>query len=61
MGPKTLSGAIMEHLEMIPESNVCLYLDDYRIEIISIKDNVVRTAKVSHVKKKSFFDDDETD
>lgn len=46
-GPKTLSGAIIEQLEMIPESNVCLYLDDYRIEIIQIKDNIVRTAKVS--------------
>lgn len=46
-GPKTLSGAIVEQLEMIPESNLCLYLDAYRIEIVQIKDNVIRTAKVS--------------
>lgn len=52
-GPKTLSGAIIEQLEMIPESNVCLYLDDYRIEIIQIKDNIVRTAKVSRTPDRS--------
>lgn len=45
-GPKTLSGAIVEHLEMIPESNLCLYLDAYRVEIIQMKDNIVRTARV---------------
>jgi Mg2+/Co2+ transporter CorB len=48
-GPKTLSGAIVEHLEMIPESNLCLYLNGYRVEIVQIKDNVVRTAKVSQL------------
>ncbi|MDK1024889.1 MAG: HlyC/CorC family transporter [Gammaproteobacteria bacterium] len=60
-GPKTLSGAIIEQLEMIPESNVCLYLDAYRIEIIQIKDNVVRTAKVSRAPDRSKAEEIEPD
>ena len=46
-GPKTLNGLITEHLENIPEASVCLRIDEYRIEILSIKDNVIRTAKIS--------------
>ncbi len=46
-GPKTLNGLIIEHLETIPESNVCIKLGAHRIEIIQIQDNVIRTAKVS--------------
>lgn len=46
-GPKTLNGLITEYLENIPESNVCVSLGGYRIEIVQIQDNMVRTAKVS--------------
>jgi Mg2+/Co2+ transporter CorB len=46
-GPKTLNGLIIEYLETIPDSNVCIRLDNYRIEIIQIQDNMIRTAKVS--------------
>jgi Mg2+/Co2+ transporter CorB len=46
-GPKTLNGLIVEHLETIPDSLVCLKIRDYRIEIIQIQDNVVKTARVT--------------
>lgn len=46
-GAKTLSGAITEHLETIPDSNICLEIGPYRIEIIQIKDNMIKTAKVT--------------
>lgn len=46
-GPKTLNGVIIEYLETIPESNVCIRLGNYRIEIVQIQDNMIRTAKVS--------------
>jgi len=46
-GPKTLNGVIIEYLETIPEANVCIKLGNYRIEIVQIQDNVIRTAKVS--------------
>ncbi len=45
-GPKTLNGLITEHLETIPETPVCLTLDGYRIEIIQLQDNMIRTAKI---------------
>jgi len=45
-GPKTLNGLITETLESIPDSNVCLRTNGIRIEILQIKDNVVRAAKI---------------
>ena len=48
-GPKTLNGAIIEHLETIPETNVCLLLGDYRVEVVQIQDTKVRSAKVSEI------------
>ena len=46
-GPRTLNGLILEHLEFIPESNVCMSIDGFRIETLQIADNVVRTLKVT--------------
>ncbi len=46
-GPRTLNGLILEHLEHIPEANVCLRIDGYLVETLQISDNVVRTAKVA--------------
>jgi Mg2+/Co2+ transporter CorB len=46
-GPKTLNGLITEHLENIPESNICLVIEGYRIEVLQIQDNMIRTAKIS--------------
>lgn len=51
-GPKTLNGMITETLETIPESNVCLRFNGIRIEILQIKDNVVRAAKVYPPRKR---------
>ena len=48
-GPKTLNGLIIEYLETIPDSNVCMLLEGYRIEIVQIQDNMIKTAKVSRV------------
>jgi Mg2+/Co2+ transporter CorB len=46
-GPKSISGLIVEMLEHIPEAPVCLLIGRYRIEIMQIKDNTIRTAKVT--------------
>lgn len=46
-GPKTLNGLITEHLETIPEANVCFTIENYRIEIVQIQDNMIRTAKLT--------------
>lgn len=45
-GPRTLNGLIVEHLEFIPDANVCLRIDRYQIETLQITDNMVRTVKV---------------
>lgn len=48
-GPKTVSGLIVEALEHIPDTPLCLVIDNYRIEILQIKDNTIRTARVTLV------------
>lgn len=51
-GPKTLNGLITEHLEYIPEHNLCVKIGSYRIETLQIKDNLVKTARVISTKAK---------
>lgn len=46
-GPKTLNGLIVEALETIPESPLSLRIGGYLIEVLQIKDNMVKTARVS--------------
>ncbi len=51
-GPKTLNGLITETLENIPDTNVCLKVGGHRIEVLQIKDNVVKAAIVHPPKRK---------
>ncbi len=46
-GPKTLNGLVLETLETIPEANLCLSVDDYRIETLQIKDNIVKHCRIT--------------
>ena len=45
-GPKTLSGLILEEIQTIPDTNVGLSIENYRIETVLIKDNVIKLAKL---------------
>ncbi|MGI9327286.1 MAG: HlyC/CorC family transporter [Pseudomonadales bacterium] len=45
-GPKTLNGLVLEHLETIPENNLCLRISGFEFETVQINDNVIRTLKV---------------
>lgn len=47
-GPKTLNGLILEHLQQIPESNTSLRVGDYLIEVLQVKDNMVKATRVRH-------------
>jgi len=47
-GPKTLNGLIIEHLQDIPDSSICLRIDRYLIEILQVKDNMVKAVKMRH-------------
>lgn len=48
-GPKTFSGLIIESLESIPENNVCLKIENYRIEILKVRANTIKSAKICKV------------
>jgi len=43
---KTLSGAIIEYLELIPTANTCVLLNNYPIEIILVQDNMIKSCKI---------------
>ena len=45
-GPRTLNGLILEHLEFIPESNLCIRIGDYLIETLQIKDNMITNVRI---------------
>lgn len=45
-GPKTLSGLIIEQLEVIPKVGTVLQLENKRMEVISVKNNRIKTVKL---------------
>ena len=46
-GPRTLNGLILEHMEFIPEAGTSLKINGYPIEIMQVKNNMVKTARIS--------------
>ena len=52
IGPKTLSGLIIEYLGYIPPADSCLTIDNYRIEILKVSDNTIKSVKMFKVNKK---------
>ncbi|GLS82521.1 HlyC/CorC family transporter [Paraferrimonas haliotis] len=45
-GPKTLNGLIIEYLEDIPGEKIGLKIGDYPMEIVEVKDNMIKTVRV---------------
>lgn len=45
-GPRTLNGLIVEYLEAIPHTGTCVLIEGYPIEIVDVKDNRVKVARV---------------
>ncbi len=52
IGPRTLSGLIIEFLGYIPPAESCLAIDNYRIEILRVSDNTIKGVKMIRVGKK---------
>ena len=46
-GPRTINGLILEHMEFIPEAGTSLKINDYPIEIMQVKNNMVKTVRLS--------------
>ncbi len=45
-GPKTLNGLILEYLEDIPEPNISIRIFGYPVEIVDVKDNMIKTVRI---------------
>ncbi|KTD04538.1 HlyC/CorC family transporter [Fluoribacter gormanii] len=52
IGPKTLSGLIVEHLGYIPPAESCLTIENYRMEILRVSDNTIKSVKMFKISKK---------
>jgi len=48
-GAKTLSGLILEQLETIPDGSVGLRLESFYIEVMQIRDNTIKAAKIKQL------------
>jgi len=56
-GPKTLNGLITEQLESIPDANVCIKINEYRLETLQISDNLIKTVRVQRLEIESDEED----
>lgn len=45
-GPRTINGLIIEHLEALPHTGTAVLISGYPIEIIQVKDNRVKLARI---------------
>ena len=43
---KTINGLVTEHLDQIPQANLCIEIDSYRFEIIEIENNFISKIKI---------------
>ncbi len=58
-GPRTLNGLVLEYLETIPDSNLCLQIDEYQIETLQINDNMVKNIKIRRLARAKPADHDD--
>ncbi|MDF1757697.1 MAG: HlyC/CorC family transporter [Legionellaceae bacterium] len=47
IGPRTLSGLIIEFLGYIPPADCCLKLENYQIEILKVADNTIKSVRIT--------------
>jgi Mg2+/Co2+ transporter CorB len=46
-GPVTISGLVIETLESLPKGSVCVQIEDYRIEVVSMDMQKIERVKIS--------------
>jgi Mg2+/Co2+ transporter CorB len=49
LGPRTLSGLIIEYLGYIPPAECCVKLEGFVIEILKVADNMIKSVKMDVV------------
>ncbi|KTC98797.1 Mg2+ and Co2+ transporter CorB [Legionella geestiana] len=52
LGPRTLSGLVIEYLGYIPPADCCLRMDAWQIEILRVGENMVKTVRMFRAPKK---------
>ncbi len=52
IGPRTLSGLIVEHLGYIPPSDCCVRIENYQLEILKVSDNIIKSVRMRKASKK---------
>ncbi len=52
LGPRTLSGLIIEYLGQIPPASCCLLINNYQIEILKVGDNTIKSVSMIKLGKK---------
>lgn len=52
IGPRTLSGLIIEYLGYIPPAECCLMIDNYQIEVLKVGDNTIKSVSMIKAGKK---------
>ena len=45
-GAKTISGLVIEELEMIPPPGTCIKISGYPLEVMHVKDNYIKTLRI---------------
>ena len=47
IGPRTMNGLVLEHLESFPDGNVSVRIGPYVLETVLVAENLVRTIRAS--------------
>ncbi len=50
-GAKTLNGLIIDQIETIPENNIKIEIDNYSIETVLIRNNMIKIARVLQIEQ----------
>ena len=50
-GAKTLNGLIIDQVETIPENNIKIEIENYSIETVLIRNNMIKIARVLQIKR----------
>lgn len=46
-GPRTINGLVLEHLQVIPDANVSVNIEGYRIETLLVGEHLVRSVRIT--------------
>lgn len=53
IGPRTLSGLIIEYLGYIPPRDCCLQIGNYQIHVLKVGDNTIKSTRIMKPRKRS--------